>query len=637
MNKEIILADNAGFCFGVKRAVDEALKVENKYNKKIYTLGPLIHNDDAVSYLKSNNIYPINLEDIKDLSKGDVVIIRSHGVAKYVYDLLEEKGLVIEDATCPYVTNIQKKAKKYYDLGYGIIIVGDKNHPEVIGINGWCNNSAIIYKNHEFSDIIPNKVCIVSQTTEKQGTLEEAIAIVSKQCKEFIVFNTICSATEQRQKSASEISKEVNKMIVIGGKHSSNTTKLYEICKSNCESTIHIERAEEIPKEYINSKDNKIGVTAGASTPDWIIKEALNKMSDEKIMDMNDVLNYMDNNSVNIHIGQKLTGKIISVSKDGVYLNLNYKSEGFVPKSELGINDDTCDLKTLFNDGEEIECKVIKIKNEFGNVVLSRVEIENEHIKEELKQKFEEKANITVVASNAINGGILCKYKGVSVFLPASLVDLKHTDDLSKYEKQELTVRIVEFVREGRKEKIVASRKILLLEEAKIKSEESWNTLEVGNVYEGEVKRIANFGAFVNVNGIDGLLHLSEISWGKVENPKSMLKIGEKINVKVIGLNKEESKLALSIKALTNNPWENVEENYPTGTIALGKVVRFTDFGAFVELEPGVDGLVHISQISHNKVEKPQDALTLNENIKVKILDVKSTEKRIALSIKAVE
>ena len=301
---EVILADKAGFCFGVKRAVEEAINTQNKYNKKIYTLGPLIHNSDVVDYLKKNNIYPMDLDDINRLQQGDVVIIRSHGVPQATFNLLQSKGITIIDATCPYVSNIQKKVRTYFDQGYTVLIVGDKDHPEVIGINGWCDDKAIISKDGLNLEKLPNKLCVVSQTTEKQSNWEKVLSIVLKKCKEFIAFNTICSATEFRQKSAEEISQKVDMMVVLGGRNSSNTTKLYEICKSNCPNTIHVENSGEIPDDIINSNKIKtIGVTAGASTPDWIIKEAISKMSDNKELEMNEQLAYMEQNDKQIIVG----------------------------------------------------------------------------------------------------------------------------------------------------------------------------------------------------------------------------------------------------------------------------------------------------------------------------------------------
>ena len=279
MKRKVILAESAGFCFGVQRAVDQTVKIQKDYGKKIYTLGPLIHNNDVVKFLENNEVFSISLEEINNLSKGDAVIIRSHGVSKEVMDLLESKGLIIIDATCPFVTNIQKKVNKYSKEGYQIVILGDKDHPEVIGINGWCNNDAIITKDGEFHGRIPNKVCVVSQTTEKEENWVNTIKNLSVITKELLAFNTICAATEVRQKGVLELSKTVDLMIIVGGKNSSNTTKLYQIAKTNCDRTIHIENSSELPKEIINDKTiSKIGITAGASTPDWIINEVVELM-----------------------------------------------------------------------------------------------------------------------------------------------------------------------------------------------------------------------------------------------------------------------------------------------------------------------------------------------------------------------
>ena len=277
--RKVTLAKNAGFCFGVKRAVDEAIKTQREYNKKIYTLGPLIHNGDVVKYLEENNIYAIDINDIENLNSGDVILIRSHGVSKEVFDLLTDKGLIVINATCPFVTNIQKKVNKFSNEGYKIVILGDKNHPEVIGINGWCNNEAIVTKDGKIIEDLPNKVCVVSQTTEKEENWNITINNLNNKVSELKQFNTICAATEERQSSVLELSKTVDFMIIVGGKNSSNTTKLYEIAKENCKNTIHIENAKELPQSLIDdSSINTIGVTAGASTPDWIIKEVIEVM-----------------------------------------------------------------------------------------------------------------------------------------------------------------------------------------------------------------------------------------------------------------------------------------------------------------------------------------------------------------------
>lgn len=634
---EVILADKAGFCFGVKRAVDEAIETQNKYNKRIYTLGPLIHNSDVVDYLKVNNIYPIDLDYINNLQDGDVVIIRSHGVPESIFNLLQNKGITIVDATCPYVSNIQKKVKKYFKEGYAVLIVGDKNHPEVIGINGWCDNKAIISKDGVNLDKLPNKLCVVSQTTEKQSNWEKVLSIVVKKCKEFIAFNTICSATEFRQKSAEEISQKVDMMVVLGGRNSSNTTKLYEVCKSNCLNTIHVENSGEIPDDIINSNKIKtIGVTAGASTPDWIIKEAILKMSDNKELEMNEQLAYMDQNDKQIAVGQLVRARVISVNEKEAFLNIGYKADGILPKGEV-TKDQSLKLTDLIHIDDEVTVKIVKRKNEDGYVVLSRIELERENAYKELREVYEKGEPITVLVKDAVKGGLVSSYKGVRVFIPASHIELHHIQDLSQYINKDLEVKIIEFKEERNHTRIVSSRRELLKGDKEKKDEEVWNSLVKDTVVDGEVKRLIDFGAFIDVQGVDGLLHVSQISWGRIEKPSNVLHVGDKVKVYILDVDKDKKKLSLSLKKLIEDPWTNVDIKYPVGSIVLGKVARFANFGAFVELEPGVDALVHISQISHQRINKPEDALKIGDEIKAKILDVDKENMKIGLSIKEVD
>ncbi|MGL4731228.1 MAG: bifunctional 4-hydroxy-3-methylbut-2-enyl diphosphate reductase/30S ribosomal protein S1, partial [Clostridium sp.] len=558
-------------------------------------------------------------------------------ISKAVLEELKAKKLTIVDATCPYVTKIQMEVKKYYDLGYGILIVGDKNHPEVIGINGWCNNDAIISKGEEQLENLPRKICVVSQTTEKQSNWKKVLDMVISNCKEIVALNTICNATEVRQKSAENISKDVEAMVVIGGYNSSNTTKLYEICKKNCNNTIHVENASEIPQEFYQNT-NKIGITAGASTPDWIIKEAMLKMKNE-VME-NEMLEYEKymNTDVEIRVGAKVKGEIFKVSEKEAYLTvLGAKNEAYLPKSEV-TKDEEAKLNDILKVGDEIEAKIIRVKNSDGYIVVSRIEIEREAIQKELEEVFNNKEQITVRVADVVKGGVIATYKGIRVFIPASHISLSRVEDLSSFKGQELGVTLIEFEKQGRAlKKIVGSRRALLQEEKDKKEEQTWGKLEKDTTVEGIVRRISNFGAFVEVDGVDGLLHISEMSWNKVVSPKDVVKVGETIKVYVLDVDKENKKLALSLKKLQENPWSRVNEKYPVGNIVLGKVVRFADFGAFVELEPGVDGLVHISQISQNKVDRPSSVLKIGEEVKAVILETDEENKRISLSIKAVD
>ncbi|MCC9295522.1 bifunctional 4-hydroxy-3-methylbut-2-enyl diphosphate reductase/30S ribosomal protein S1 [Clostridium sp. WLY-B-L2] len=634
---KIILADKSGFCFGVKRAVEKAVSTQKKFKKNIYTLGPLIHNNNVVKKLEEKGIFPIEKDDMNNLKEGDVVIIRSHGVPKYIFTFLKDKKINVIDATCPYVSNIQKKVQEYYKLGYSILIVGDKTHPEVIGINGWCENTAIVSKDGLDLNKLSSRLCIVSQTTERQSNWQKVLSVVIKQCKEFIAFNTICSATEFRQKSAEDISKKVDMMVVLGGKNSSNTTKLYEICKNNCKNTIHVENSGEIPDNIIRSNKIKtIGVTAGASTPDWIIKEAILKMSDDKNLALNEQLSYMDKNDTQIILGEKIKGTVISVNPNEVFLNIGYKSDGILPKSEITRNEED-DLEQLIHLGDELEVKVIRRQNEDGYVVLSKLELERENAYRELRENNGKDTILKVTVKEAVNGGLVANYKGARVFIPASHVELYHVNDLSQYVDKELDVNIIEFKEEKRGTRIVASRRELLRAEREKIEEKTWNILQKDTVVEGEVRRLTDFGAFVDVQGVDGLLHVSELSWGRVGKPSDVLKIGDKIKVYILDVDKEKRKLSLSMKKLMENPWNNVDVKYPVGSVVLGKVVRFASFGAFVELEPGVDALVHISQISHKRIDKPEDVLKVGEEVKAKILEVNKENEKIALSIKEVD
>ncbi|WP_338627479.1 bifunctional 4-hydroxy-3-methylbut-2-enyl diphosphate reductase/30S ribosomal protein S1 [Clostridium baratii] len=630
--KKVILAENAGFCFGVQRAVETSIDIKKKYNKKIYTLGPLIHNSDVVSFLEQNDIYAIDYGNINDLQEGDAVIIRSHGIPEAVFNDLKSRGLEVIDATCPFVTNIQKKVKKYSKEGYNIIIVGDENHPEVIGINGWCDNKATITKNGEFNKELSNKICAVSQTTEKKENWDKTLDAINDGAREVLSFNTICSATEVRQKSADDLSKEVDAMIVIGGKNSSNTTKLYEIAKHNCENTIHIENSNELPKEYINNKNfKKIGITAGASTPDWIIREVINIMQDEKNFN-DEQLKLMNEMDKTFRIGDEIEGEILTISKDGVSVSLvGYKSDGIIPFEELTAKMDPREYAKTLNVGDTIKAKVIKL----GNVVLSRLEYEKEEILNNLEELFKNQTIFPLTISEVKEKGLVGYYNGIRIFVPASQIDIKFVNDKEIYKGQTLDVKLIDFNKEN-PSRVVASRRKVQEEAKEANEEKVLSSLKVGDIVKAEVKRFTNFGAFAEVNGVDGLIHLSQISWNHVKRAEDYLKSGDIIDVKVIELDKENKKLSLSIKEITPEPWKDVTEKYPEGSVVLGKVVRINDFGAFVELEPGVDGLVHISKISHDRINNPADVLSVGQDIKAKILSVDEEQKRISLSMKDV-
>lgn len=630
--RNVILAKEAGFCFGVKRAVDETLKAKKQYKKNIYTLGPLIHNTDVVKYLEEKQIFAIELSDIDKLQANDVIIIRSHGVSKEVIKQLKKKGLIIINATCPFVTNIQKKVEKFSEEGYTIVIQGDENHPEVIGINGWCNNSAIITKDGSLPRLDSKKICLVSQTTEKVENYNKTLYALKNMDIYLRDFNTICSATDVRQKSADELSKKVDAMIVIGGKHSSNTTKLFQISSKNCVNTLHIENASELPEEYINNKNfKKIGITAGASTPDWIIREVINIMQEINNQEQLELMNQYD--KVNMCIGDEIEGEVASKTNEGIIVSIpGYGKDGIIKYNQLTAGDDGQEYAETLNKGDKIKAKIIKFNVE-GYVALSRVEYEKNLAYEELEKLYNNEEVFDLKISQILPKGIAGFYKGVRIFVPVSQIDVKFIKDKEALKGQTLQVKLTEFSKEN-PSKIIASRRVIIEKEYLEKEEKAWAGLTVGAVVKAEVKRFTDFGAFADVNGIDGLIHLSQISWKHIKSAEDVLKQGDIIDVKIIDIDREAKKLSLSIKQLTGEPWSNVKEKYPEGEVVQGTVVRISDFGAFVELEPGLDALVHISKISHDRIEHPSQVLTVGEEVTAKILSVDEEKKRISLSIK---
>lgn len=636
---EVILASKAGFCFGVKRAVEETIKLKEKYNRPIYTLGPLIHNNDVVKSLEEKEIYSITLEEAYNLRENDVVVIRSHGVGKNVFDYLRNNNVIIENGTCPYVRNIQQKVEEYYNKGYNIIIVGDDKHPEVIGINGWCSNSAIISKNGENIDAIKGKVCVVSQTTEKQSNWEKVLNKVISLTKEIVAFNTICNATEERQESADELSQNVDLMIVLGGYNSSNTTKLYEICKNNCENTYHVEKVDSSLLNMIRNENiNKIGITAGASTPEYVIEEAINKMKKQNDVSQEDMDLYDKyfKDTSNISVGSILEGEVFKVNEKEAYLTIGAKTEAIITAEEYS-RDSDAPLNEQIKVGDVIKAKVINRKNSDGLVVLSRTEVLRAEQQQLLKAAFDNGDIINVQVKQEVKGGLVALFKGERVFIPASHIELSRVNDLSKFIGQNFDIKLIEYTKDRNRVKVVGSRRELLEKDKEAKQASTWASLEKGMVVEGEVKRLTAFGAFVEINGIDGLLHSSEMSWNKVNNPSKLFKVGEIIKVGILEVDRENNKLALSVKMLSENPWHNISEKYPVGNVVAGKVVRFAPFGAFIELEEGIDGLVHISQISNERVEKVEDALKIGETVKAVITQVDAEGKKIGLSIKNVE
>lgn len=626
--RRVRVAENNGFCHGVLRAVNELDRVvENEKNKNVSTLGEIIHNKEVIRYFSKKNVNIIQKDDLHKLKfDRDILVVRAHGIPRDVESVLVDNNVKYIDATCGKVKLIHKRVKHYYEKGYDIVIVGNKDHPEIMGANSYCDyNAKFFFGDKLEGEISSDKACVLSQTTEKYENFEKAIELVSKKYKDVVYLNTICDATYFRQRDAAELAKNVNYMIIVGDKLSSNSNKLYEVSKKYCEKSIIIERASDLDKKIlkdISINGYEVGITSGASTPDWIMKEVILMIENRTENDMK--------------IGKLLSGKIVSVNDKEIILNVHENIEAILPIIEIS-NDEKNNFDEIFKVGIEIEGKIISLSNSEGKVVLSRLEIFREKSLSLLEEKFNNNERVIVLVKEDVKGGVIAEFKGIKLFIPASHLDFVHIENLNEFVGRELEIKILEMKEEKNQFKIIGSRRAVLEEEKKIKEAQVWNSLILGDVIEGEVKRINTFGAFIDVNGVDGLLHISEISWGRIDKVSDVINIGDKIKAKIIGIDVENQKLSLSMKVLQHDPWSDVEEKYPVGAVVLGKVVRFAEFGAFIELEPSVDALVHISQISHKRVNDIRDFLEIGQEVKAKIVEINKDNKRIELSIKVIE
>lgn len=624
---EVILAKTAGFCFGVKRAVDTVYEQTGKGN--VYTYGPIIHNEEVVKDLESKGVKTLNSEEeLKALESGTVVI-RSHGVDRHIYDIINEKNLELVDATCPFVKKIHNIVDKDSREGRQIVIIGSKEHPEVQAICGWCNSSPVVLENVEdamnYNIDNDTDLSIVAQTTFNHNNFNKIVDIFKEKGYNTTIYNTICNATAVRQKEAREIAAQVDAMIVIGGRNSSNTQKLYDISKKECANTYYIQTLDDLDLATLKSVD-RVGITAGASTPHHIIKEVHGSMADEFGKMLED--SFAEDNRVSP--GKIVKGTVIDVKDDEVILNINYKADGIITKSEFS-NDPNVVLKDKVHVDDVIEAKVIKTNDGDGQVLLSVKRVAAEKANEELEAAFNNEEVLKGVVTQVVDGGLGVTVGEARVFIPASLVSDTYEKDLTKYKDQEIEFKLTEF--NPRKRRIIGNRKILIEAEKKAAKEALFARINVGDTVEGSVKNVTDFGAFIDLGGADGLLHISEMSWGRVDNPKKLFKVGD--NVKAFIKDIQGEKIALSLKFEDTNPWLTAADKYAIGNVVTGRVARMTDFGAFVELEPGVDALLHVSQISRERIDKPSSVLSVGQEIEVKVVDFKPEERKISLSMKA--
>lgn len=631
---EIYLAKSAGFCFGVQRAVDTAYEHADEEN--VYTYGQIIHNEEVVRDLSAHGIRVIESDsELADI-QGSKVIIRSHGAGKAVYDTLDKGGNRIIDATCPFVKKIHNIVREEGEKGHKIVIVGDKNHPEVKGIMGWCMDEPVVIATENEAETFASayakdadgrsqQVSIVSQTTFNYRKFNNIVDIIRNRLYNVTAHRTICSATSVRQREAQEIASKVDAMIVIGGRNSSNTQKLYEISKKECENTYYIQTLVDLDLTTFESV-GRVGITAGASTPNNIIKEVHGRMDEMNFAELLE----NDESRVSIKTGEIVEGRVIDVKPEEILVDISYKSDGVIPRNEY-TNTPNADLTELVHVGDTITAKVVKTNDGEGSVLLSYKRVAAEKANEKLEAALESGEILTGKVVQVVSGGLNVMYDETRVFIPASLVSDVFEKNLDKYMDQDIEFVLTEY--QPKKRRIIGNRKQIIAARKAEAAKALFDRIEVGMTVEGTVKNVTGFGAFIDLGGADGLLHISEMSWGRVDDPKSVVKVGDKVKAFIKNIDGE--KIALSLKFDDTNPWLTADEKYVPGTVVTGRVARMADFGAFIELEPGVDALLHVSQISYDHVRKPEDVYKIGDEVEAEVVECNVADKKISLSVKA--
>ena len=650
---EVLLAKSAGFCFGVRRAVKLAIKAAEEYPASA-TLGPIIHNRSVTDMLKNMGMRQIDHED--EIMAGETVVIRSHGVRPYVYDAIHSHGAEFIDATCPDVKKIHKIAAEEDAQGRTVMIFGESNHQEVQTIAGYCHDPIIIGNEKELENWLKTgdnrqkPVSLVSQTTGIRKIFEKCSEILKKECTNVKVFDTICNATSKRQEEAAELARQCDVMIVIGGRHSANSRHLCEVCEKYCPKVVFIETADELDN-YDFSGVNKLGITAGASTPEWIIKEVYQTMSENKTVEAVEAAELaeeevaaagamadesfeemLEKSIKTLYNGDKVVGTVAAIGATEISVDLGAKHSGYIPLDELTDNPDA-KAEDLVKVGDEIECYVLRVNDVEGTVALSKKRLDSVKAWDDIADSQETKAVVEGYVTEENKGGVVVSCRGIRVFVPASQTGLPKDTPMSTLLKKKVKLRITEVNKARRR--VVGSIRAVQQEERRAKAEAVWASIEEGKHYDGIVKSLTSYGAFVDIGGIDGMVHVSELSWSRVRQPSDVLNIGDPIDVYVISFDREKKKISLGHKKPEDNPWVKFTTNYKVGDVADVKIVKLMPFGAFAEIIEGVDGLIHISQIADRRIGKPGDVLSEGQQVQAKIIDIDNEKKKVSLSIRA--
>ena len=635
---QIILAKTAGFCFGVDRAVEMVNESVRRGNKTA-TLGPIIHNRHVVERFLKQGVR--ELDSPEQAEPGETVIIRAHGVPEQVQQALCARGVPVLDATCPFVKKIHTIVKNETQKGRKIIIFGSPAHPEVEAIASFCREPLIVQSPEELENWLreaPERrnlpISMVSQTTSSQKMWKSCAEIAKKVCTNCEIFDTICRATEMRQEEAAFLSKSCDAMVVVGDARSSNTGRLAMICSENCPKVVLVDHADELDMSLFHGAAT-VGITAGASTPPWIIKEVNNKMSEELKVETAMEENFaelLEQSLKTLNNGDKVTGTVMAVGSTEVEVDLGTKHTAYIPLEDFS-SDPNVKPEEAVKVGDQIEAIVVHVNDGEGVVRLSKKRLEAGKAWEEIEAAAENKDIVEGVVTEENKGGIVVNVKGIRVFVPASQSGVPKGGDLNEMVGKTVQLRITEVNRARRR--VVGSIRSVASEQRKAAQEKIWSEIEVGKQYHGTVKSLTSYGAFVDIGGVDGMVHVSELSWNRIKNPSEVVKVGDEIDVYVIALDPEKRKISLGYKTEATNPWTLFNNQFQVGDVAKVKIVKLMTFGAFAEIIPGVDGLIHISQIADRRIGKPEDVLSEGQEVDAKIIDIDQEHKRISLSIRA--
>lgn len=617
----------SGFCFGVKNIDKKTREALSKPGRSVYSYGELVHND---LYLKKREEEGLKVLDSLDqshlLDKNSILILRAHGVLKEERQALEKTGAEIVDGTCPILLSIYKLAQEENKKGKQIVIIGDPKHPEVRAIKSYlADDTKVIHTLEEAKAFRSDKdLFVISQTTNREEFFESLVEAL-KENNKLQAKQTICNATHDRQEACKELAQKSDAMVVIGGRQSSNTQKLYEVAKKYCKNCYKCEKSSDLPLQSL-CKLNRIGVIAGASTPDWIIEEVVQRMDQftEEFMEK------IDDSMVKIYPRDIVKGTVIAVKEDEVFVDIHFRADGIIKSNEM-TPEERENPKEAFHAGDEIDVYVIKLDDGEGNVALSTNRVEGLKHWQKLVDKYEAGETVDALVTGTNRGGLIVKVMGINGFIPASQITTYYVKNFKQFVGQTLECAFLSI--DERKRRVVLSSRAV----AEKKMDEVWDTIIVGETIKGKVVRMTDFGAFVDLGGVDGLIHVSDIAWQRIDKPSDVLEIGQEVEPLVLKANRARNRISLGLKQLKPKPFEVFVKNNKVGDVVKAKVVNMLDFGAFVRLKEGVEGLVHVSQIANHHVDKPSDELSIGEEVTVKILNIEEERQRIALSIKALQ